>query len=77
MSNLTIAVDDDLLHRAREHARERGTSLQALLRDYLARIAGERSPVAEASELLDLMESAGGRSGGRLFRRDDAYEDRL
>lgn len=75
--NITIAIDDDLLERARKLARRRGTSLQELIREQLRLLAGERSGADAARELLDLMESHGGRSGGRTWRRDDAYSGRV
>lgn len=40
VANLTIAVDDDLLHRARVRAAEAGISVNAVLRDELERFAG-------------------------------------
>ena len=40
MANLTLMIDDDLLRRARIRALERGTSVNALVRDYLRRFAG-------------------------------------
>ena len=46
MANLTISIDDDLLRRARVRAAELGTSVNAVLRDYLlswARGADERA----------------------------------
>jgi len=75
--NVTIAVDDDLLERARQLARRRGISLQELIREQLRLLAGERSGADAARELLDLMDSYGGRSGGRTWRREDVYADRL
>ena len=75
--NVTISVDDDLLERARSLARRRGVSLQELMRDQLRLLAGERSGEDAARELLDLMATHGGRSGGRRWRREDAYAGRL
>jgi predicted transcriptional regulator len=75
--NLTIAVDDDLLERARALARKRQTSLQELIREQLRLLTGERSGEDAARELLDLMNERGGRSGGRRWSREDAYEGRL
>lgn len=74
--NVTISVDDDLLERARELARRRGISLQELIRDNLRLLAGERTGADAAHELLGLMESYGGHSGGRKWSREDAYEGR-
>jgi hypothetical protein len=75
--NLTISVDEDLLHRARALARKQGTSLNALLRGYLETLVGEQPGEVVADELLMLMHEHGGRSGGRKIRRDELYEDRV
>lgn len=75
--NLTIAVDDELLERARQLARRRGVSLQELIRDQLRLLAGERSGSDAAREVLDLMQEHGGHSGGQRWHRSDAYAGRL
>ena len=75
--NLTITVDDELLLRARALARRRGVSLQEMLREYLRTLVGESSGKEAAAELLELLTRHGGHSGGRSFRREDAYEGRL
>lgn len=75
--NLTISVDEELLRRARSLAREQGKSLNALLRGYLETLVGEQPGDLVADELLMLMHTHGGRSGGRKIRRDELYEDRL
>ena len=74
--NVTITIDDDLLRKAREHARRRGVSLQEMLRAYLRSVVGEASPEAVASELLDLMRNSPGNSGGRKISRAEAHEGR-
>jgi len=74
--NLTISVDDDLLRRAREFARRRGTSLQAILREHLRSLVGDRHPEALAEELDGLLSSQGGRSGSRKIHRGEAYQAR-
>jgi hypothetical protein len=75
--NVTISIDDALLEKARKLAEERGTSLQELLRDYLRSLVGDAPGHEVADELLELMRTRGGRSGGRGFVRDDAYEGRV
>ncbi len=75
--NITIAVDEGIVERARELARSQGTSLQELVRDYLRTLVGEQPGSDVAEELMALMEHYGGRSGGRRLRRSDAYEGRL
>jgi hypothetical protein len=71
--NVTFSLDDDLLESARELARRRGISLQELILDQLRLLVGQRSGADTARELLDLMERHGGHSGGRRWRRDDAF----
>ena len=42
MKNLTLAVDERLIAEGRKYARENHTSLNALIRDLLARVVRER-----------------------------------
>ena len=41
VANLTVAIDDALLHRARKRALDNGTSVNALIRSYLETYAGD------------------------------------
>lgn len=75
--NVTISVDDELLERARTLARRRGMSLQDLVRKHLRLLVGKPSGAETARELLELMEAHGGRSGGKPWRREDAYVENL
>jgi hypothetical protein len=74
--NISMAIDDALLARARDLACRRGISLEELIERQLRALVGERSGAEAARELLDLMETHGGRSGGRPWRREDAYAGR-
>jgi plasmid stability protein len=46
MKNVTIALDDETHRKARIRAAELGTSLSALVKDYLNALAGGDKPVA-------------------------------
>ena len=48
MANLTLALDDALLQRAREAAVRENTSVNALVRDFLSRYVEGRSRRLEA-----------------------------
>ncbi len=48
MTNLTITVDEQTLKKARIRALEEGTSVNAILRDYLETYAGVRRERREA-----------------------------
>lgn len=75
--NLTLSMDDELVERAEEVARQQGTSLNALIRQYIETLAGRRSGAEFARELEWLWAEGGGRSGGEPIRRDDAYAERI
>ena len=80
MTNLTITVDEQTLKRARMRALEEGTSVNAVLRDYLESYAGVRRERLEALQriLESSRESASGSGpGGRTWTREDAYEERI
>jgi plasmid stability protein len=44
MKNITVSVADEVHRRARIHAAEQGTSVSALVRDYLVSLAAEPGP---------------------------------
>lgn len=75
--NLTIAIEEETLEKARTLARIRGISLQELLRQHLRALVGQLPGPAAADELLRLMEVSGGHSRGRRPARQDAYEGRI
>jgi hypothetical protein len=75
-SNLTLAVDAAVVARAREVARQQGTSLNALIRDFLERLAGRSGDAQVWQELRrQWAEGSGDSGGGYRFRREDAYEE--
>lgn len=77
--NITLAVDEDTVERAREVARQQGTSLNALIRDYIERLAGKPSGDELVARLrAHWKHDAPGRSEpGWRFDRDDIYEERV
>jgi hypothetical protein len=75
--NLTLALDDELVARAREIAREQGTTLNDLIRRHLEAVAGRRPGHLVATELQKLWDQSPGHSGGEKLSRADAYEGRL
>lgn len=74
--NLTLSVEDALVERAREVARQQGTSLNALIRDYIAGVAGQRGGDEIVRE-FEAMWAEPGNSGGKRFKRSELYEERL
>lgn len=78
MANLTIVIDDDVLRRARVRAAEQGTSVNAVLRDELARYADVSASERAADRFLSVARVRSGHSEGgtRSWTRDDLYDDR-
>ncbi len=74
MSNLTLSIDDDVLHRAHEAALRDRTSVNALVRDFLTRYADSKRRRLEALDALDaLAAGSAARSDGR-WSRDELHE---
>jgi len=86
MKNITLAVDEDALRGARIYAAEHDTTVNALVRDYLTRLAGEKQAAADLEarraqarrELVELSKNSPGRLGPDWkWNREELYEDRL
>lgn len=77
MTNLTLTVDEEILRRARIRALEQGTSVNALVREYLKQLAGRSTAAEGISEFLAATKGAGAGSGsgGRTWTRDDLYDE--
>jgi hypothetical protein len=74
MANLTIAVDEQLLKRARLRALREGTSVNRLLRErLLSYVEDDRRRRKAIRDLLRLSRAARSGSGGRKLRREDIY----
>jgi hypothetical protein len=75
MANLTITVEDEALKRARLKALEQGTSVNALLRDYLESYAGVRDRQQQAARaILDLATRSLSRCDGHAWTRDELHQ---
>lgn len=74
--NVTFSIEDDILERARDVARQQGTSLNAMVRRYLESVAGIHQGVELAARFEELWRERSGRAGGRL-NREELYEDRI
>lgn len=75
MANLTLTVSDDVLLRARRRALDHGTSVNALVREYLEHFAGEADAAGAGHALVEVAKRTSGSSGssGRSWTRDDAH----
>jgi plasmid stability protein len=79
MANLTLSIDDELLRKARVRALEQGTSVNELVRQYLAKlVADERAERARReawiAEFEALARKGKGGSGSKKWTRESLYE---
>ena len=76
MANLTITVDDLLLKRARMKALDEGTSVNALLREYLMSYTGTERTQRALAAFVDLSEQsvAGSAGDSRTWSRDALHD---
>jgi hypothetical protein len=79
MKNITLAIDEQVLDDVRLIAARRRTTVNAIVRDHLARIVAEESRIEEARRgLLDLMDTSTARLGpDYAWNREDCYEERV
>jgi hypothetical protein len=75
MKNVTLAIDEADLKSARRIAAERDTSVNALIRDYLHRLATENDRLAQARrKILALSRASTAKVGAKRWKREDLYE---
>jgi len=76
MKNITLAIDEEVLERVRIVAAEKKTTVNALVREFLADLAGRDERLAEArKQLLRLMDSSKGRMAPDFkFNREETHE---
>lgn len=75
VKNITLALDDETLAAGRAYAQRHQTTLNALVRDLLARtVHTDRQAIA--AEMFRLMDDAPGRSRGKRWTRDELHARR-
>lgn len=74
MTNLTLAIDEELLREARRLAIERNTSVNQLVRDYLAELVSQQDRRQRAWERIERrMRERKAVIGPRTWTRDDLH----
>ncbi len=70
--NLTLAIEDELLEKARQRADALGTSVNQMVRDYLEEfVGGGVNRESETEEFIRLSLKGGGDSKGWKWNRDE------
>jgi hypothetical protein len=75
VANLTITLDEEVLKKARMRALAQGTSVNAILAEYLESYADQQARQKEAIRaLLAMSRRSKSGKGGRRWTRDELYE---
>jgi plasmid stability protein len=84
MKNITLKIDDDTYLKARLRAASEGTSISAMVRDFLNRQVAdederENRRIAALDELYRIVEAGGEHRGEPLkpLTREEIYAERL
>ena len=77
--NITLSIDAAIVKKVRKIATDRGTTLNAMVRDYLTSIADSDAVVRkrQADALMESTERLARDMGRRVWTRDDLYDERL
>ena len=70
MGNLTLAIDEDILRRARVRAADQGTSVNAVVRELLGGYAAIDRTTSARRRLVALSVSSSSGSGGTPLEAD-------
>jgi hypothetical protein len=76
--NLTLTLDSDLLRAARKVALDRDTSINQMVRDYLAQLVDEKDRHKEAvKKLRKIFRESTYEIGQKTWTRDELYDRSL
>ena len=75
MKNITLSVDENVLSAVRQHAAARSTSVNQLVRNYLAEIAQHEDRARKARKRIRaLSDRSKARIGRASWTREDLHE---
>ena len=74
MANLTLSIDEELLQKAREAAIRDNTSVNALVREYLAQYVNVRQRRLQALDALDAVADRTSSSSSEPWSRESLHE---
>jgi hypothetical protein len=75
MKNITLSVDESVLAAVRRLAAERESTVNALVRDYLTKLAAHENRANRArARLRELSRQSTGRLGRKTWAREDLHD---
>jgi len=77
MKNITLAIDERLLEESREYAREHHTSLNAMVREMLAKRVLSGQGADWLDKAFELADKSHGRLKGWKWNREELYDRKV
>lgn len=75
MTNLTLTIDETLLRKARIKALERGTSVNAMVREFIEKTVAEDAPeLTRAQQFMQIVEQGKFASTEPRMTREEMYD---
>ena len=75
MKNITLSIDEDVVRTVRRYAVERGSTVNALVREFLTGIANREDRARKARQRIrQLSEQSTARVGSRSWTREELHE---
>ena len=73
---ITLNIDDEIVKRVRKIAMDKGTTLTAMVRNYLTSVAGSAAAARKvgAGKLMETFEKVSRDMGPRTWTREDLYD---
>ena len=74
--NITLSVDEEIVKKVRKIAIDKDTTLTAMVRDYLTRVASSDAAArkADAAKLMETFEKVSRHMGPRTWTREELYD---
>ncbi len=73
MKNITLSVDDETWRQARIKAAEQGTTVSALVRNYLKSLSRRGTETDPTTALFDTLDRAGSYQASSRMSREEAH----
>lgn len=75
MKNITLSIDKDVVRTVRRYAAERGSTVNALVREFLTGLANREDRARKARQRIrQLSEQSTARVGSRPWTREELHE---
>ncbi|MBK8946700.1 MAG: hypothetical protein IPM32_15710 [Ignavibacteriae bacterium] len=74
MPNLTLSFNEDLLNKSRKYAKEKGISLNTLIREMLTKTV-QNDSTNWLDDCFKVMDKSSANSYGKKWNREDLYNE--